>query len=206
MPATATRPPIRKVASTRTAPARPPDEGKPGGVGRDNRPMGADRPVPPGGAPRVGGAPAGRTPADDQVARRALSGAVPAGRTPIGSAPAGGIQAGRTGSAPACGAAAGKAPAGKSGGFRDDSHPILFQSYFKSSGSRTYAAQLKEANNHNPYLVLTEGRRDKETGDVRKTRLLVFNEDFVEFFKMLHEMAKFIRANPVPEDARRKRD
>ena len=33
--------------------------------------------------------------------------------------------------------------------------------------------------------MLTEGKRDSETGEVRKTRLLVFGEDFTAFFKLL---------------------
>src|SRR4051812_21949153 len=63
---------------------------------------------------------------------------------------------------------------------------ILFQQYFKSVGPRTYAAQIKEAGNGNHFLVLTEGKRDDATGEVRKTRLFVFSEDFTEVFRMLH--------------------
>ena len=47
---------------------------------------------------------------------------------------------------------------------------ILFQTYFKSVGPRTYAAQLKEAGNGNHFLVLTEGKRDDASGDVKRTR------------------------------------
>jgi hypothetical protein len=83
---------------------------------------------------------------------------------------------------------------------------ILFQKYFKSVGPRTYAAQLKRAGNGNHFLVLTEGKRDDKTGEVRKTRLFLFGEDFVEFFRMLHDTAQFIRGNPVPEDVRKKRE
>ena len=82
---------------------------------------------------------------------------------------------------------------------------ILFQKFFKSVGPRTYAAQIKEAGNGNHYLVLTEGKRDEATGEVRKTRLFVFSEDFVEFFRMLHETAQFIKANPVPDEVKKKR-
>jgi hypothetical protein len=83
---------------------------------------------------------------------------------------------------------------------------ILFQKFFKSVGPRTYAAQVKRANNGNHFLVLTEGRRDEVTGEVRKTRLMVFSEDFSAMFRMLHETAQFIKANPVPEEVRRKRE
>lgn len=82
---------------------------------------------------------------------------------------------------------------------------ILYQKYFKSVGPRTYAAQVKKAGNGNHFLVLTEGKRDEKTDEVRKTRLFVFSEDFVEFFKMLHETAKFIREHPVPDDVKQKR-
>ena len=83
---------------------------------------------------------------------------------------------------------------------------ILFQRYFKSVGPRTYAAQIKKAANGNHFIVLTEGKRDDKSDQVRKTRLLVFSEDFVAFFKMLHETAQFIRENPVSEEVRQRRE
>src|SRR5690349_13653836 len=82
---------------------------------------------------------------------------------------------------------------------------ILFQSFFKSVGPRTYAAQVKEASNGNHFLVLTEGKRDEKTGEVRKTRLFVFSEDFTRFFRMLHQTAQFIKANPVPDEIKQRR-
>lgn len=94
---------------------------------------------------------------------------------------------------------AGKVPAAK------PDADILFQTYFKSVGPRTYAAQVKRAGNGNHFLVLTEGKKDPETGEPRKTRLFVFSEDFKEFFKMLQETAVFIRENPVPEEVKKKR-
>src|SRR6478672_1149523 len=78
-------------------------------------------------------------------------------------------------------------------------HEILFQTYFKSVGPRTYAAQIKKASNDNQYLVLTEGKRDEKTGEVRKARLFVYSEDFTAFFRMLQETAQHLRAHPVPE-------
>ena len=83
---------------------------------------------------------------------------------------------------------------------------ILFQKFFKSVGPRTYAAQVKELANGNHLLVLTEGKRDEQTGEVRKTRLFLYGEDFTEFFKMLHETAAFLRANPVPDSVRQRRE
>lgn len=82
---------------------------------------------------------------------------------------------------------------------------ILAQSYFRSVGPRTYAAQLKEAANGNHFIVLTEGKRDEKTDEVRKTRLFIFSEDFEAFFKMMDETARFVKANPVPADVKRKR-
>jgi hypothetical protein len=82
---------------------------------------------------------------------------------------------------------------------------ILFQKFFKSVGPRTYAAQIKEAGNGNHFLVLTEGKRDEDTGEVKKIRLFIFSEDFREFFHMLHETAQFIKANPVSEEVRERR-
>lgn len=83
--------------------------------------------------------------------------------------------------------------------------PILFQQFFKSVGPRTYAAQVKTAGNGNPYLVLTEGKRDDATGDVRKTRLFVFSEDFDAFLSLLRDTARWLHAHPVPDDIREQR-
>jgi hypothetical protein len=83
---------------------------------------------------------------------------------------------------------------------------ILFQTYFKSVGPRTYAAQLKEAGNGNHFLVFTEGKRDDKTGDLRKVSLFLFSEDFERFFKMMHETEAFVRAHPVPKEVRQKRE
>jgi hypothetical protein len=86
-------------------------------------------------------------------------------------------------------------------------HEILFQQYFKSvNPAKTYAAQLKRAGNGNHYLVLTEGKRDESTGEVRKTRVFIYSEDFKEYFKMLQAAAVFIRNNPVPDEVKRKRN
>jgi len=102
--------------------------------------------------------------------------------------------------------AADRTPRPPGAGPADAEHPILFQQYFKSVGPRTYAAQVKRATNGNHYIVLTEGKRDDRTGEVRKTRLFVYSEDFVEFFKLMKGLAEFVKAHPVPEDVRKKRD
>jgi hypothetical protein len=83
--------------------------------------------------------------------------------------------------------------------------PILFQTWFKSVGPRTYAAQIRRARNGNQYLVLTEGNRDKQTDEVRKTSLYVFSEDFQPLFHMLREAAQWIRSNPLSPDLVSKR-
>lgn len=84
---------------------------------------------------------------------------------------------------------------------------IIHQAFFKSVGPRTYAAQIKEIANGNQLLVLTEGKRDEKTNEVRKTRLFIYAEDFAEFFKMLDDARTFVSENPVSKDtqARRKR-
>src|SRR4051812_41550477 len=102
--------------------------------------------------------------------------------------------------APAKAAGSGK---GSSAGKTD--HKILFQKYFKSIGPRTYAVQIKEANNGNHYIVLTEGKRDLMTNEVRKTRLFVYSEDFGSYFRMLHETAQFIKTHPVAEEIKSRR-
>ena len=112
---------------------------------------------------------------------------------------------GRGGSA---GAPSGKRPASQPKAGPDAPKPeaeILFQKFFHSVGPRTYAAQVKRAGNGNHFLVLTEGKRDEATGELRKIRLFLFSEDFSKFFQMLHETAKFIREHPVPDEIKEKR-
>ena len=91
------------------------------------------------------------------------------------------------------------------GGKGKEESKILFQKYFKSVGPRTYAAQLKEAGNGNHFLVLTEGKRDPETNEVKKLKLFVYSEDFPAYFRMLHETAQFIKAHPVPQEIKMRR-
>src|SRR5437764_15174314 len=81
---------------------------------------------------------------------------------------------------------------------------ILFQKFFKSVGPRTYATQVKEAGNGNHFLVLTEGKRDEKSGELRKIRLFIFSEDFSEYFKMLNEAAQYVRSNPVSDEIKKK--
>jgi hypothetical protein len=83
---------------------------------------------------------------------------------------------------------------------------ILFQQFFKSVGPRTYVAQLKEAANGNHFLVLTEGKRDEKTNEIRKSRVFLYSEDFKAFFNLMHDTAKFINANPVDPKVKAKRD
>ncbi|MBC8105827.1 MAG: DUF3276 family protein [Anaerolineae bacterium] len=87
-----------------------------------------------------------------------------------------------------------------------DEQKILFQKFFKSVGPRTYAAQIKQARNGNYFLVLTEGKRDPETDEVRKTKILIFSEDFKEFFHLLTDTVAFLREHPVPEEVKQKRE
>lgn len=82
---------------------------------------------------------------------------------------------------------------------------IIYQTFFKSVGPRTYAAQIKEIANGNHLLVMTEGKRDEETNQVRKTRLFVYAEDFPAMFKMLDDVRAFIDARPVSKAVQAKR-
>ena len=91
----------------------------------------------------------------------------------------------------------------KSGSQKSDARPeprILYQSYFKSVGTRTYAAQVKEASNGNHFITLTEGRRDEKTGELRKIYVMVWSEDFEQFFKLIADTSKFVREHPVAKD------
>jgi hypothetical protein len=83
---------------------------------------------------------------------------------------------------------------------------ILFQEFFKSVGPRTYVAQVKRAANGNHFLVLTEGKRDEKTNELRKSRLFIYSEDFVAFYKLMKASAEFVKANPVPNEVKAKRD
>ena len=82
---------------------------------------------------------------------------------------------------------------------------ILFQKHFKSIGTRTYAAQVKENDKGNHFLVLTESKRDPVTGETKKTKVFVYSEDFAQYFRMLHETAQFIKGHPVPDEVKLKR-
>jgi hypothetical protein len=83
---------------------------------------------------------------------------------------------------------------------------ILFQQFFKSVGPRTYVAQIKEAANGNHFLVLTEGKRDEKTNEVRKSRVFIYSEDFIAFFKLMKETSIFIKDHPLDEKVKAKRD
>jgi hypothetical protein len=84
--------------------------------------------------------------------------------------------------------------------------PIQFQQWFKSVNPlRTYAAQVQRARNGNSYLVLTEGKRDKATGELRKTRLFLYGEDFESFTKLIESTLTYLRAHPLEAKFRAKR-
>jgi hypothetical protein len=82
---------------------------------------------------------------------------------------------------------------------------IIHQDFFKSVGPRTYAAQIKEIANGNHLLVLTEGKRDEKTNEVRKTRLFVYGEDFPALFNMLEQARAFVEAHPVSKAVQARR-
>jgi hypothetical protein len=83
---------------------------------------------------------------------------------------------------------------------------LLFQRFFQSVGPRTYTAQIKELPNGNQALVVTEEKRDPKTDELRQSRIFIYGEDFAAFFRMLHETAGFIRANPLSPEVRRRRN
>jgi hypothetical protein len=83
---------------------------------------------------------------------------------------------------------------------------ILFQKFFKSVGPRTYVAQVKEAANGNHFLVLTEGKRDDKTNEVKKSRVFIYSEDFVAFFRLMQDTSLFVKANPLDPKVKAKRD
>lgn len=70
--------------------------------------------------------------------------------------------------------------------------PVLYQKWFKT-GAQTYAVQIGADRQGRRSMILTEGRRDVQTGQVEKIRFLVGPRDLVPFFRMLHETAVFLR-------------
>jgi hypothetical protein len=81
----------------------------------------------------------------------------------------------------------------------------LFQKYFKSVGPRTYAAQVKEAGNGNHFIVLTEGKRDEKTDELKKHSIYIFSEDFDAFRDLLRDTFAFVRDHPVSAEVKAKR-
>lgn len=65
---------------------------------------------------------------------------------------------------------------------------------------------MKEASNGNQALVLIEGKRDAETGEVKKHKLYLWSEDFPAFMEMFEAVRKHIEEHPVPEAVRAKRE
>jgi len=65
---------------------------------------------------------------------------------------------------------------------------------------------VKEAGNENHFIVLTEGKRDNKTGELRKTKLFIFSEDFDSFFQMVRRTAAFVRDHPVSDKVRRRQE
>jgi hypothetical protein len=88
----------------------------------------------------------------------------------------------------------------------DKSEPrVLFQKFFKSISRRHYAAKIKETPDGNQFLVLTDERMDQETGELKKSKVTIHSEDFMHYFRMLHDTAQFIKTHPVSEDLKMKR-
>lgn len=77
--------------------------------------------------------------------------------------------------------------------------PILFQTYYKAGERRTYVAQVRKASNGMPFLTLIQGNRDPKTDEVRKFKLLVFNQDVEGFLKILDEAGAYLREHPAPK-------
>lgn len=215
MPATAT--PVTHRPAARFTPARGPQGNSPGRGAQPSRGIQPARGIQPRGAQPTGGIRPSR--AESTGGIQPARGIPPArGAQPArGPQPAPGAQPWRGNtSAPGNASPRGDPPVAggrpplrgnRSAGPRPPQaeHEILFQKFFKSVGPRTYAAQVKRARNGNHYLILTEGKREEASDEVRKTRLFVFSEDFVEFFRLVKSAAEFIKANPLPDDVRRMR-
>lgn len=189
----AARPFVRSSTSPRPTGDRPPASGQPAAAGRVmSRPPAHDSDKQPTHSNR-----------DRPVAERVVS--RPPTPPPNGSRP----PAAPTGVRRSNDARVSRPRAdasGSNGARSSEEHEILAQHFFKSVGPRTYAAQVKRASNGNHYIVLMEGKRDDTTGEVRKTRLFVFSEDFVQFFNLMKSTAEFVKAHPVPPEIAKKRE
>jgi Protein of unknown function (DUF3276) len=82
---------------------------------------------------------------------------------------------------------------------------VLFRRDFKSVGPRSYGAEVKEASNGNHFLVLSETKPAKDTGEMRQHSIFIFSEDFDAYWNLLRDAARFIKDNPMPEAKRRER-
>lgn len=89
---------------------------------------------------------------------------------------------------------------GTSTGAENGEKPIIFQQYFKN-GNRTYASQVKISQIGKKYLVLTEGRRDPKTQELKKHTICVFEQDFKQFFAILQETVLYLRSAKDPATA-----
>lgn len=56
------------------------------------------------------------------------------------------------------------------------------------AGGRTYFFDIKEAKSGKPYLMVTESRFDKRSGEMARSRLIFYPEDISEFLKMFQDL------------------
>lgn len=76
----------------------------------------------------------------------------------------------------------------------------LFSETLKGAG-RTYFFDLKEASNGNPFLCITESRKNQQ-GEYEKVRLYLFSEDFEKFSELLNKAtARATKSEAVDETA-----
>lgn len=57
----------------------------------------------------------------------------------------------------------------------------------KTQGSRTYFFDVKESAKGDKYLLISESRKNTETGKYEHHRVMVFNEDIYSFNAVLQE-------------------
>lgn len=59
-----------------------------------------------------------------------------------------------------------------------------------SAGGRTYFFDIKEAKSGRPYLLVTETRFDKRSGEMARSRLIFYPEVVGEYSKIFQDMVE----------------
>ena len=71
---------------------------------------------------------------------------------------------------------------------------LMFSEIIKGN-ARTYFFDVKKASNGNPYLLLTESKKNKD-GGFEKVRIIIFQDDMPAFVEMVNKSQKMMEPTP----------